>query len=249
MQTPSTVKDRIKAQWAKMIALVSIVAIALGGLNDTIDALEKVYNITLSKFTDIPSQSKLEKIYIRGAADKLDETFGAPVYIKLSYSGDVIKYYLDSHFIISSISQDGFIAAYLVFPKQGFTPNTFEHAGGKDLLTMPLSHLESVSEYRSVTSRSLTYYIEASPTGKFSNLYVSISGYSEILGQIDRSTREQINKLGEELILDIPSTQTVTKLREKLTPNFYGYSTISVVDLEQAILTKSEYQLITRSTQ
>nr|WP_305809826.1 hypothetical protein [Photobacterium kishitanii] len=75
-------QNNIKHKWAKIIAFFSIVAIAFGGLNDTIDAVDKIYNITLSQFTDIPSHNKLSKIYVRASEELLDDTFGAPSYIK-----------------------------------------------------------------------------------------------------------------------------------------------------------------------
>lgn len=243
---PGSVKDKIKAQWAKMIALVSIVAIALGGLNDTLDAIDKVTDIVLSKFTDIPSQSNLEKIYIRASADVLEETFGAPVYMKTSYTGNVIRYYKDNRFIISAIVKEGYIAAYLVFPDQSFTPNTFEHAGGEALLSVPLAAQESVSELKANVSTTITYYIEANPAGTFSNLYASISGYSQFLGPLDPQSKQQLFKLAEELVLDDLSTTTIESVRQKLVPNFFGYSTLSLVTLEQAVLSQSEYRLINK---
>lgn len=80
----------IKEQWGKVIALVSIVAIALGSFNDSMDALEKIYDFSLAQFTDIPSQDKLDKVYVRASASVLDETLGAPVYLKRSGAGDTI---------------------------------------------------------------------------------------------------------------------------------------------------------------
>lgn len=247
-ENPATVKDKLKAQWAKMIALVSIVAIALGGLNDTLEAMDKVTDFVLSQFTDIPSQSNLEKIYIRASSDVLEETFGPPVYMKTSYTGDVIRYYKDSRFIISAIVEEGYIAAYLVFPDQSFVPNTFEHAGGESLLSSPLSAQESVSELKANVSTTITYYIEANPAGTFSNLYASISGYSQFLGPLDPASKQQLYTLAEQLVLDDLSISTVESVRQRVIPNFFGYSTLNLVALEQAILSQSEYRLISKGS-
>ncbi|KXF83040.1 ETEC_3214 domain-containing protein [Enterovibrio coralii] len=239
-------RDRVREKWAKIIAFVSIIAIALGGLNDTTDALEKVYNFTLSQFTDIPSYEKLDRIYIRASEGVLEETFGAPVYIKKTVSGDVVRYYSDKRFILSAVTNDGAISAFLVFPKKGFMPNTAEHAGGSLLLDRTLSNIESVDDIRVNYSRSISYYIEMNPAGDFSNLYSSVAGYSEFTAPLDDTKRNMLSDLSEGLMLGDDITEQVVKLRDSTAPNFYGYSAQGLEVLENAILTLTEYRLINK---
>ena len=236
--------NEVKHKWAKIIAFFSIVAIAFGGLNDTIDAVDKIYNITLSQFTDIPSRNKLSKIYIRASEKLLDDTFGAPVYLKKTSSGDFIKYYKDKRFILSSVTRDGAIVAFLVFPKNKFIPNTSEHAGGEELLLIPLSSKESVIDIRVNASRSVSYYIEENPMGEFSNLYSSIAGYSEFLMPLDQDKQKSFYQLSEALVIGTDVSELVVNLRNNITPNFYGYSIEGLNNLESAILTLTEYRLM-----
>jgi len=236
----------LKKHWGQAIALVSVVAIALGSFNDSTDALEKIYDFSLSQFTDIPSQEKLAKIYVRASADVLDETLGAPVYIKRSTDGDLIKYFQDQRFILSAVIKDDAIAAYLVFPNDGFAPDTTLSAGGSDLLTTPFNEQEGVSDLRASLSRITTYYIEENTGGEFSNLYSSVSGYSEFDQQLLNTQHQLLETLVDDLTLGDDVTKAAQAVRQSLTPNFYGYSSLGLSALEDAILTKSEYQLISQ---
>ncbi|PML81713.1 ETEC_3214 domain-containing protein [Enterovibrio norvegicus] len=237
--------QHVRDKWAKIITFVSIIAIALGGLNDTMDALDKVYTLSLSQFTDIPSHNKLDRIYIRASEDVLEETFGAPVYIKKSMSGDFIKYYRDKRFVLSAVTRDGAISAFLVFPEKEFLPDTSEHSGGALLLEQVFSVHEMVNDIRLNSSRSVSYYIEENSTGDFSNLYNSVAGYSEFLGPLDDTTKRLFDALSEGMMLGDDVAKSAQVLRGSVTANFYGYSTLGLDVLESAILTLSEYRLIT----
>lgn len=234
----------IKERWGRLIALISLVAIALGSFNDSTDALEKIYSFSLSQFTDIPSQNKLDKVYVRASAQVLDTTLGAPVYVKRSESGNVIRYYQDKRFILSAVIKDDAIAAYLVFPTQGFMPNTSKSAGGDDLLSTPFSDQEGVTDLRAALSRMITYYIEENTAGDFSNLYTSVSGYSDFEGSLTDQQRTQLTTLTDNLMMGEDVTQAAQDLRHSLTPNFYGYSTLGLSELEDSILTRTEFRLI-----
>lgn len=239
-------KDRVQEKWAKIIAFVSIIVIALGGVNDSWDAIEKLSNFTLAQFTDIPSKNNLSRVYIRASEDVLDETFGAPVYLKKTVSGDVIKYYDDKRFILSAVTQDGAISAFLVFPKEGFRPDTAEHAGGENLLAQMMSNIESVDDIRVNYSRSISYYIEVNPAGDFSNLYSSVAGFSEFNEPLNDQKRALLSELSEGLMLGDDITESVMEFRNTAVPNFYGYSIQGLEVLENAILTLTEYRLITK---
>ncbi|MFA0415000.1 ETEC_3214 domain-containing protein [Vibrio renipiscarius] len=239
----NNIRDKVREKWAKTITFVSIVVIALGGINDSWDAVEKMSNFTLSQFTDIPSHNKLEHIYIRSSKAVLEEHFGAPVYIKEDVNGRSIEYYSDKRFILSAVTQDNAIVAFLVFPKQGFKPNTSEHSGGNALLEVPFNHL-SVNDVRVNDSPSVTYYLEANLGGEFSRLYQSVSGFSETLGPLDSETRNMLKKISDRLIMGKNSDKEIINLRESIVPNFYGYSILGIGVLENAILTLTEFRLI-----
>ncbi len=243
----SLLEEQKKGGLARTIGLVSVISIALGGFNDSFDALEKMFDFGLSQMTDIPSHRKLERIYIRSSAEALDQTFGAPVYIKRSTGDDVIKYYKDDNFILSSITRDNAIVAYLVFPDEGFTPETLEHAGGSEFFNQPFNAIESVNEIRASFARTGNYYIEENNGGEFGYLYSSISGASEFITPLTKNNRKLLSEVVDSLTMDEHVVKSVQSLRLNTKPNFYGYSTLGVGALEEAILSNTEYRLIHKS--
>ncbi|WP_413283735.1 ETEC_3214 domain-containing protein [Vibrio sp. MA40-2] len=236
-----------KGGLARTIGLVSVISIALGGFNDSFDALTKIADFGLSQMTDIPSHKKLEKIYIRSSAEILDQTFGAPVYIKRSSSNDVIKYYQDDNFILSAITRDNAIAAYLVFPDKTFTPETLEHAGGSDYFHQPFNAIESVNEIRASFAKTGNYYIEENNGGEFRYLYSSISGVSEFIAPMTENDKKLLAEVVDSLTMNKNIQKSVHSLRLNVKPNFYGYSTLGLGSLEEAILSNTEYRLIHKS--
>ncbi|UPR48530.1 hypothetical protein ITG13_04900 [Vibrio cyclitrophicus] len=243
----SLLEEQKKGGIARTIGLVSVISIALGGFNDSFDALEKMFDFGLSQMTDIPSHRKLDKIYIRSSAETLDQTFGAPVYIKRATTNDVIKYYQDDNFILSAITRDNAIVAYLVFPNEGFAPETLEHAGGSDFFSHSFSAIESVNEIRASFARTGNYYIEENNGGEFGYLYSSISGVSEFVSPMTKESKALLAEVVDSLTMDEYVAENVGALRMSTIPNFYGYSTLGVGALEEAILSNTEYRLIHKS--
>ena len=240
----SLLEEQKKGGIARTIGLVSVISIALGGFNDSFDALEKMFDFGLSQMTDIPSHRKLDKIYIRSSAETLDQTFGAPVYIKRASTDDVIKYYQDDNFILSAITRDNAIVAYLVFPNEGFAPETLEHAGGSEFFSQTFSSIESVNEIRASFAKTGNYYIEENNGGEFGYLYSSISGASEFISPMSQENRKLLSEVVDALTMDDNIVESVQSLRKNAKPNFYGYSTLGVGALEEAILSNTEYRLI-----
>ncbi|ANU35388.1 hypothetical protein RJD38_04280 [Vibrio scophthalmi] len=237
------IREKVREKWAKTITFVSIVVIALGGINDSWDAVEKMSNFTLSQFTDIPSHNKLDHIYIRASKAVLDEHFGAPVYIKEDVNGRSIEYYDDKRFILSAVTQDHAIVAFLVFPKPGFKPNTSEHPGGNALLEVSFNQL-GTNDVLANYSPSVSYYIESNTGGEFSRLYQSVSGFSETLDPLDRETRNMLKNISDRLVMGKAPITEIEEFRESIVPNFYGYSILGLGVLENAILTLTEFRLI-----
>ncbi|SJL83504.1 ETEC_3214 domain-containing protein [Vibrio palustris] len=232
--------------WAHVITTISLVIIALGNFNDSSDALEKLYNFSLAQFTTIPSQNKLDTLYIRASAETLSSTFGEPVYLKQSYKGDKIRYYRDENFILSAITRDQAIVAYLVFPLHGFIPNTHAHAGGDDLLATSFTQQETVKQFAATHARTIRYYLESNASGEFSNLYDSIAGYSTFDQTMTNTARTALVALSDAQVFASSTATALHTLRHALTPNFFGYSTLGLKEIEDAILTQSEFHLISQ---
>lgn len=228
-----------------IITSLAITFIAVGQWNDAIDVIDRVYDFAYSKFTDMPSRNKLNKIYIRASEEALEDNLGAPIYLKETSEGYTVKYYKDSRFILSAITQDNAIAAYLVFPLNGFIPSTKEHAGGSTLLTSAFNINENAISAHSSYSRSVSYYIEEESGGDYKFLYTSIGGFSTFNQKLTDTQATLLSEFSDTQVLGGNEKKAQKALRAQFTPNFYGYSKLnSILALEDAILTNSEYRLI-----
>ena len=247
-QTPQDdfeLMDWLKKKTPNPLVALAVGAIAIGQFNDTIDMSIKFYETVMSSFTDGPSKDRLSKIYIRAASSVLEETLGAPVYIKSSQSGQNIRYYKDPKFILSAVTSNDTIDAFLVFPNSDFKPNTIEHAGGDGYLNKPFSQVDSALNSYANIARSGNYYIEENDGGRYQLLYTSVGGYSEYLSDLDSDNLKRLATFHEQHMMEEDTTKSLADFREHTTPNFYGYSTIGLEFLEKAILTKLEYELLT----
>lgn len=239
-------ESRFQFSWKTFIPWISIVAIALGQLNDTWDGVLKIVEFGESTFSDGPSHNRLNKIYINASSEVLEETFGAPIFIKDSSTGDRIKYFKDDNFVLSTITKDNVIVAFLVFPIAGFTPDTTEHAGGSQYLNQTFDKNKDLVESHSNIARVGNYYIEEIIGGKYDMLYSSVGGVSEYLGAVDQDKMKILASFNDKAMMEEDTKDSLSKLRSSFKPNFYGYSSIGIVELEQAIMTFLEFELITQ---
>lgn len=231
--------------WKIFIPWISVVAIAIGQLNDTWEGVLKIWEFGQSTMTDQPSKNRLNRIYINASSGVLEENLGAPIYTKHAVNGSVITYYKDKRFILSAITQNDIVVAFLVFPRNDFVPNTSEHAGSSNYLEMSFDNAIDLTEAHSNVARMGNYYIEEISGGKFDLLYSSVGGVSEYQGLFSLDNMNTLISYNEKVILEEDTEETLSNLRAKFKPNFYGYTSIGIVELEQAILTYLEYELLT----
>ena len=238
--------ERWKAKVPKSLLTVSILAIAIGQVNDTLDVLNKSYNYVLSTFTDIPSNNKLKNIYINASAELLNSAFGSPVYIKDTAENLQIKYYRDSKFLLSSITQNNGVVAFLVFPIEGYIPQMQAHAASQGYGNRNFNAFSEMVVSHSNVANIGSYYIEDIQGGEFDLLYKSVLGSSDYLSNFSDNDYKVLIKFNDRTMMEEDVTSSLKTLRETLKPNFYGYSKVELSILEQAILSASEYRMLTQ---
>ncbi len=243
-QSEQDILEKLRSKTPKSILAVMALIIAAGQFNDAIDMTGKTWDLFVSNFSDTPSNERLSKIYIRASSGILEETFGYPVYTKFSNGKTEVKYYKDSKFILSAVTSNGVIDAFLVFPQPGFVPEIKNHAGREDYLNVSFARSTEPLEVSSSIARSGNYYIEEASGGRYELLYNSVGGYSEYLSSLSKSHLKLLAEFHDKLMMEENIDSTLVNLREQISPNFYGYSAIGIDDLTQAILTKLEYELI-----
>jgi hypothetical protein len=244
-ETEQDIIDKLREKTPNPILAIMALIIAAGQFNDAIDMTGKGWDLLVSNFSDSPSNERLSNVYIRASSGVLEETFGSPVYTKFSNGEVEIKYYKDSKFILSAITSNGTIDAFLVFPQPGFVPEIKYHAGSDTYLETPFADSTTPLEAISNVARSGNYYIEEAQGGRYELLYNSVGGYSEYLSNLTKSQMQLLATFNDKLMMEENSTSALVELRQHIKPNFYGYSAVGLEDLAPAILTKLEYELIT----
>lgn len=237
---------RWKSKLPASVITASLLSIAVGQFNDTIDVVNKSYDFVLSTFTDIPSNKKLDNIYINASSDLLVETFGAPVYIKNTIDNIKVNYYRDTNYLISAITENNGISAFLVFPIGDFIPDMRLHTASEGYQGQSFSFYDNVMSSHSNIANIGSYYIEEVRGGKFDLLYKSISGSSDYLGEYSENDYKVLMKFNDKVMMEEDVTKSLKTLRTTLKPNFYGYSKVALSLLEQGILSASEYKMLTQ---
>ena len=237
--------ERLRDNTPNSILAIVALIIAGGQFNDAIDMGSKGWDLIVSNFSDSPSNNRLSEIYIRASSGILEETIGSPVYTKMSNGEMQIKYYKDKKFILSAITSNDTIDAFLVFPKPDFVADVKYHAGGNDYLNSSFSSSSNESRATSNIARTGNYYIEESEGGRYELLYHSVGGYSEYLSPLSAQQLKLLADYNDKLMMEENTQGSLSKLRQQLSPNFYGYTTLDLESLAPAILTKLEYELIT----
>lgn len=238
--------EKWKSKIPKSVLTASILAIAIGQVNDTLDVLNKSYNLVLSVFTDIPSDKKLSHIYINASANILSETFGSPVYIKKTTESIQVNYYRDSNYLLSAITENNGIVAFLVFPIDGYVPEMQSHTASEGYDDKSFDTYSEVMDSHSNIANIGSYYIEEIRGGQFDLLYKSVVGSSDYLGKYSDTDYKVLIKFNDQLMMEEDLSESLKAVRETLKPNFYGYSKISLSQLEQGILSASEYKMLTQ---
>ena len=238
--------EKWKRKLPASIVTISLLSIAIGQFNDTIVVVDTSYKFVLSTFTDIPSNNKLDKLYINASSTLLEETFGAPVYIKTSSDGVKVKYYRDKNYLLSAISENNAIVAFLIFPIDGYVPNMRFHAAKEGYQDQTFSLYAKASNVYSNTANIGSYYIEEVQGGQYDLLYKSISGSSDALEKYSDKNYRILIKFNEKMIMEEDITTSLNDLRHTLKPNFYGYSKVELATIQQGILSNLEYKMLTQ---
>lgn len=238
--------EKWKSKLPKSVISVSILAIAIGQINDTLDVLDKGTDFILSTFTDVPSNRKLDSIYINASSELLGETFGAPVYIKSTINNIKINYYRDPNYLISAITENDGITAFLVFPIDGYVPNIRLHTAHEGYSGKTFSAYHDVLNSHANIANIGSYYIEDIQGGQFDLLYKSVSGSSDYLGKFSDKDYKVLMKFYDQAMMEEDVSKSLKTLRTTLKPNFFGYSKVELSTLEQAILSASEYKMLTQ---
>jgi len=248
--------------WKKVqtsIMMVAAIMISAGQFNDTKDIFLSVYEATLTNFTHSIEYDLIEKINVGSSMEYVKSIVGEPHVLKRSKVNNKLQflYYSKAKYTLTLISEDERLVGYSVFTLvDGFSPKIpfSEDLGEKSLAS---AHKETGAY--SYDIGNLLYYIESQDLGKEQMFLTLVRGYVEYGAiaqdeKVSENYRKQLNKVIENLedkstfaendeALVVP----LKKVRQTVFPNFYAVTELEPVIIAEALLTRYEFQLFTKS--
>ncbi len=248
--------------WKKVqtsVMMVAAVMISAGQFNDTKDILESAYEATLTNFTHSIEYDLIEKIHVGSSMDYIKSLVGEPHVLKRSKLNSKLQfhYYSEAKYTLTLISEDDRLVGYSVFTvEEGFSPKIpfSENLGEKSLAQ---AHKET--GVYSYDINNLLYYIESQDLGKEQMFLTLARGYVEYgaiaqENKVSKNYKVQLAKVIEKL--DEVATfaedekaliAPLIKVRQALYPNFYAITELEPIIISEALLTRYEFQLFTKS--
>jgi len=248
--------------WKKVqtsIMMVAAIMISAGQFNDTKDILLSAYEATLTHFTHSIEYDLLDQIHVGSSMDYVKSLVGDPHVLKRSKLNSKLKfhYYNEAKFTLTLISEDDRLAGYSIFTlEDGFSPKIpfSEFLGTKSLAQ---AHKETGSYSYDIAN--LLYYTESQDLGKEQMFLTLVRGYVEY-GAIAQKNKvsthykkrltKAIEMLDEKATFSENEVELIEPLkivRQSVYPNFYAVTELEPIIISEALLTRYEFQLFTKS--
>ncbi|MBL4942353.1 MAG: hypothetical protein JKY81_11910 [Colwellia sp.] len=248
--------------WKKVqttIMMIAAIMISAGQFNDTKDIFLSVYEATLTHFTHSIEYELIEKVNVGSSMDYVKSIVGEPHVLKRSKLNNKLQfhYYSKAKYTLTLISADDRLVGYSVFTlEDGFSPKIpfAEQLGEKSLAQ---AHKETGAY--SYDIGNLLYYIESQDLGKEQMFLTLIRGYVEYGAiaqeeEVNENYRKQLAKTIENLDEKATFAENeqalvapLKKVRQAVFPNFYAITELEPVIIAEALLTRYEFQLFTKS--
>jgi len=248
--------------WKKIqtsIMMVAAIMISAGQFNDTKDILESAYEATLTHFTHSIEYDLIDKIHVGSSMDYIKSLIGDPHVLKRSKLKPKLKfhYYNEAKYTLSLISEDERLVGYSVFIlEDGFSPKI---PFSEDLGVKSLAQAHKAIGAYSYDIANLLYYTESQDMGKEQMFLTLVRGYVEY-GAIAKEKKasihyikqvtEAIETLDEKATFsenEIELVEPLQQVRQLIYPNFYGVTELEPIIISEALLTRYEFQLFTKS--
>jgi hypothetical protein len=239
------------------IFVIAAFMMASGQWNDVKELYSSLYDDALAKFTNSVEYELIDKINVGNGLEYTKIMVGEPKVIKRSrIDKDVLYYYyLEGKYDLILLSKDERIVGYSILVKEtGFTPNVpFSEALG----SANLANVDNTAQQYYFDVANLIYFIESKELDKqqmFLNLvrgYVEYGAIPELIktpNSYKEDTLAAINTLDmAETFNDGEISNTLKSIRTLVYPNFYGITELDPKLIADALLTRYEYQLFTKS--
>lgn len=248
--------------WKKIqntIMMIAALMISAGQFSDTKEIVKSSYESIIEHFTHSLQYELLEKIHIGNSIDYVKSLVGEPNVIKRSkINADVrFQYYNEGKFNLTLISSDGRLVGYSVFVQEdGFSPTI---PFSEDIGSQSIANAHKTQGVYSFDVGNLEYYIESQDLGKQQMFLTLMRGYVEygasptkIRNGVDykKTVTSLIEELDQQATFsenDDALSSVLSNLRKAIYPNFYAVTELEPAIIAEALLTRYEYQMFTKS--
>ena len=226
---------------------ILLIIITLGQWHDAKDILNKVYQTVISQFTHQVEYQQLQKIHVGITKQYLKKNLGLAKVVKRSKEAPEVlfEYYFHPKFLLTTLSQENRVVGYSVVSlKESFSPpipysqyNMREHNIGTvttDIGTEYTSNLANIN-----------FFLQQENLGKNGLFMNRVLGKVEYLNQNTKFVSLLTTLERAEVTQDHKkSLNSVSQLREHITPNYFAISETPLNVVAESMLTKYEYHLL-----
>ncbi len=241
------------------IMMVAAIMISSGQFNDTKDLFVSLYEITLTNFTHNLEYDLISKIHVGNSMSYVKSIVGESHVIKRSKINKQVTfhYYSKNKYTLTLISEGERLAGYSIFTsKDGFAPTVpfSEELGSKSLV-----EAEEKTGVYSFDVGNLLYFIESKELGKKQMFLTLVRGFVEYGAMAQEIEEKDVYKKNiKKLIESLDETSTfaesdeelapiIDKIRANVYPNFYAVTELGPMFIAEALLTRYEFQMYTKS--
>jgi hypothetical protein len=248
--------------WKKIqntVMMIAALMISAGQWSDTKEIVTSSYESIIENFTHSIQYELLEKIHIGNSIDYVKSLVGEPNVIKRStINTDVrFQYYNEGKFNLTLISSDGRLVGYSVFVQEDdFSPVI---PFSEELGSQSIANAHKTQGVYAFDIGNLLYYLESQDLGKQQMFLTIMRGYVEYGASptIERSGLDYKKTLAA-LIENLDQQATFSEnddelptllndVRKAVYPNFYAITELEPAIITEALLTRYEYQMFTKS--
>ncbi|NQZ88170.1 MAG: hypothetical protein HRU38_02865 [Saccharospirillaceae bacterium] len=248
--------------WKKVqntIWMIAALMISAGQWSDTKDIITSSYEAVIENFTHSLQYEILDNIHIGNSIDYVKSIVGEPSVIKRSKINPSVlfQYYNEGKFNLTLISSDSRIVGYSVFTqKNDFTPKV---PFSENLGSLNINNAHKNQGVYSYDIGNLIYYIESQDLGKEQMFLTLMRGYVEygatpsdknIKPDYKKSIVSFIEKLDEKVTFSDNEEEisiVLNDVRNAIYPNYYAITELEPVIIAEALLTRYEYKIFTKS--
>lgn len=254
------IETKTPGRWKRFqstVYMVAAIMMASGQWNDVKELYTSLYEDALAKFTNTVEYDLIDQINVGNGLEYTKLMVGEPKILKHSQIDKDVTYhyYLEDKYDLVILAKDQRVVGYSIVAKEhNFSP---EVPFSEVLGSVKLANIETKALTYYFDSANLVYFIESQELGKQQMFLNLVRGYVEYGASSGKSNKPDVYKDKTLLAINAlnkvetfgvgDADEALTSIRELVYPNFYGITELEPRFIADALLTRYEYQLFTKS--